>query len=368
MRMMSTQSIYGFGSDKLPEEQWIELRKQAKRQRIASNAAVSAASLDMEIRVELIHRFEAGVPVPLRPPIWRELRLSGATNLGVLHDKILSPVMGWTRNYHGYFYTDYSDGSLWAPIGKSDAIDMMHVQMQVIDALDPFETALYQIISEGGRLGYTYDLGDQFKHLITCTKVFSRAESTGRVTVVGGAMRCPNEDGNGNSSYQEHVLDKLHDPSALAAACRERSRSMNCTNGRFDPYEFDVAECQAALDEVLGSKASSRSGSKKFAHQFGGFPSADLFAPGPGQKAAPSVAGMEGLVESLNVRPDRKKERLCAACGSPHNLSACAKCKSTFYCGKPCQAKDWGAHKRICKTLAEERAAFKQTKKSACSS
>ena len=71
-------------------------------------------------------------------------------------------------------------------------------------------------------------------------------------------MRCPNEDGTGNSCYKAEVLDVLDDPQALplAAACRKRSRSMNCTNG----------ECQAALDKVLGSKASSRYGSNKFAH------------------------------------------------------------------------------------------------------
>jgi len=157
MRHMTTQSMYGFGNDKTPEEQWIELRKQAKRQQIACNAAVSAASQDMEIRVELINGFEPspvqGMPIPLSPRIWREFRLSGATNLGILHDKILSPVMGWTRNYHGYFYTDLSDGSIWAPIGRCDAIDMMHVNLHVIAALDPFETALYQILSEGGRAG-----------------------------------------------------------------------------------------------------------------------------------------------------------------------------------------------------------------------
>lgn len=169
---------------------------------------------------------------------------------------------------------------------------------------------------------YTYDLGDQFQHLITCNKVFSSAESTGRVAVLGGAMRCPNEDGNGNDRYQEEVLDELDNPAALAAACRARSRSMNCKNGRFDPHEFDVAARQAAVDEAMGSKASSGAGCKKFVHHLGGVPcAADMSLPGPGQKAAPKVQGLEGLVESINVRPDRKEERLCAACGSPHNLS-----------------------------------------------
>ena len=379
IRKMQTQSFYdtSFGgglSCKTPEQQWVELRKEAKRRQIKSRAAMLAAMsdvppLDMEIRIELFHRFEAGVHVPLSPPIWRELRVSGSTNLGVFQDKILSPVMGWTRNYHGFFFTDYRDGTLWSPIGKSDAIDMMHVHLHVIDALDPFETELRHILAAGGQLGYTYDLGDQFQHLITCKKVLSAAESTGRCTVLAGAMRCPDEDGHGNSCYQEEVLDLLDDDetpnAALSAACQKRSRSMNCTNGRFDPFDFSVDACQAALNAALGSKASAQAGSKKFLHVFdpaaaaaSHFNQVEL-----GQKPAPAVEGMEGLVESVNVRPDLRAERLCAACGSPHNLAACAKCRSTFYCSKSCQRADWDSHKRACKAQAEDRAAFKQAKK-----
>ena len=66
--------------------------------------------------------------------------------------------------------------------------------------------------------------------------------------------------------------------------------------------------------------------------------------------------------------PRKKKGKTMRSCGSPHNLSACAKCKSTFYCNKPCQAKDGGMHKSTCKAQGEDRAAFEQTKKSASGS
>lgn len=119
----------------------------------------------------------------------------------------------------------------------------------------------------------------------------------------------------------------LDHPAELAAACRARLPSMNCTNGRFDPYEFDVAECQASLEEALATKTSSGKGCKKIAHTLDGVPGftllSDPFAPGPGQRAAPNVKGVKGLVESINVRPDRRGQRLCASCGSPHNLSVC---------------------------------------------
>lgn len=136
--------------------------------------------------------------------------MSGGINLGMFQDKVLGPVVGWTRNYHTYYFSDFTDGSLWCPIGKSSAFDMMHVSMHVTDALDPFETKLHEILKEpGARIGYTYDLGDQFEHLITCTKVLSADESTGAATVLAGAMRCPNEDGHGNQTYQMEVLSSL---------------------------------------------------------------------------------------------------------------------------------------------------------------
>jgi len=272
-RQMNLSACYGRGGiEKTPEQQWVAVRKEAKRNQLSTSSSESALC-DLEIRIELVHGFERGVPKTLMPPIWREMRLSGDINLGVFQDKVLSPVIGWTRNYHGYYFTDLSDGCLWCPIGTSTAIDMMHVALHVVDALDPFETKLHELLTEpGARIGYTYDLGDRFEHVITCTKVLSAAESTGAATVLAGAMRCPNEDGNGNSVYQEEVLDMLGQSAdcplgpACAAACKERSKSMNCATGEFDPYEFSVASCQDALGEALSSKASAQSGTKKFIH------------------------------------------------------------------------------------------------------
>lgn len=35
--------------------------------------------------------------------------------MGILADKVISPVMGWTRNYHAHTFTDFTDGSLFGP-------------------------------------------------------------------------------------------------------------------------------------------------------------------------------------------------------------------------------------------------------------
>jgi hypothetical protein len=40
----------------------------------------------------------------LNPPVWRRFKVSAHVNLDLFHDKILAPIMGWTRNYHTYSF------------------------------------------------------------------------------------------------------------------------------------------------------------------------------------------------------------------------------------------------------------------------
>jgi hypothetical protein len=43
--------------------------------------------------------------------------------LNTFADKVIIPIMGWVRNFHGYVFTDRRDGSNFGPKG-SDAIDI----------------------------------------------------------------------------------------------------------------------------------------------------------------------------------------------------------------------------------------------------
>ena len=67
----------------------------------------------------------------------------------------------------------------------------------------------------------------------------------------------------------------------------------------------------------------------------------------------------------MSTRPDRREERVCATCGSPKNLSSCAKCKSIFYCGAACQREHWKTHKADCARLLAEYRIYKKEKKKA---
>lgn len=63
--------------------------------------------------------------------VWRRVKISGGLSLAVLADKIITPLMGWTRNYHAHLWTDFKDGSVFGPkvkrviaeVVKNDGVD-----------------------------------------------------------------------------------------------------------------------------------------------------------------------------------------------------------------------------------------------------
>jgi MYND finger len=78
--------------------------------------------------------------------------------------------------------------------------------------------------------------------------------------------------------------------------------------------------------------------------------------------------GLVGLSDEADKEPLRASARVsnagrsgsCSSCFKSAveldlKLMACARCKSAHYCSKECQAKDWGVHKKVCKTLKELR-------------
>lgn len=125
-------------------------------------------------------------------------------------------------------------------------------------------------------------------HKLECIKEIAYTEGDelfGKVTVLYGSMRCPDEDGGGGSDYQENVVALMNgrrkNPSNKSLglkdsnACHEQIKAMN-VHGFFDPLDFSVAKCQAAVQAALQSKISSREGSKQVGMPQGASPLASL--------------------------------------------------------------------------------------------
>lgn len=65
----------------------------------------------------------------------------------------------------------------------------------------------------------------------------------------------------------------------------------------------------------------------------------------------PSRRIIERLEQKVIMNKGNKNDTqtpACVKCGKKDNLMACAKCKTTQYCGRECQKADWKLHKVLC--------------------
>jgi hypothetical protein len=348
---------------------------------------------DLIIRIALVQDDDR----ELNPSIWRRVRVSSDVHLDVLHDKILTPVMGWTRNHHTYIFwdddVDNSDGVVYSEM-ETGANDAMHLHTGDKRAEDASELKLRDLLSEeGDTCHYTRDLGDGWRHLLTVERVVYGPDVTGAVELLDGTMRCPDEDGEGCRYYQDEILDHFNqvkqnphddDPARWLAGklYTQQKRSAFNVMGRFRVDDFDLEKHRAALTNALHSRASTMS--SKYSNNtktsmFLGDRSPFVKIPkGSGRlmfthnyEIAPRCGGGSGegfrkIVESIATKADELSHSLCWTCGSPGAVAGatpctkllhCGSCKVALYCNTTCQKKDWkSCHKgSSCKAEKELR-------------
>ncbi|MCZ4506850.1 plasmid pRiA4b ORF-3 family protein [Streptomyces sp. ActVer] len=172
------------------------------------------------------------------PPIWRRVTLPADTSLGCLHD-IIQVCFGW-HDSHLHSFTEPSSGRQFvdfdAPLDRDPLRDADEESVTVAEVL-PYE---------GGRLEYTYDFGDDWRHRITLEKTLPASASDRRVRCTGGRRAMPYAEDTGGAWGLQAVLDAVADRGALAPepwtdlveTLREEA---------FDPAWFD----RDALDQEL---------------------------------------------------------------------------------------------------------------------
>lgn len=130
-----------------PEHQFVAYLAERKSAALAAaRPALEAAGAfrrDVTLLVELqLTRWRDVQPAP---PTWRRLRLSGGLTLAALHDKVLAPSLGWTRNFHAHLFTDRADGAQFgAPDGQS--VDQMHTYNNGWMVLDGAGTRVAELL------------------------------------------------------------------------------------------------------------------------------------------------------------------------------------------------------------------------------
>lgn len=355
MRRMQTQFLYGElnGKPETPEQQFVEVLKSRKMKALEKERAQtdSLRKCDFILKIQLDDL-----------PVWRRVRVSGGMSLPTFQDKVLTPVVGWVRNYHAYLFTDQRDGALFGP-KESTAIDMMHMALVGWDFLDDSKYELCRLLThQCAILEYLYDLGDRWDHTITLEEIIPEEQSTGKCVLMSGEGGCPPEDAHGNFRYGENVIKAWTKGSAKVRkalqADPEQSNALNYKGRKFDPFAFDLEEAARRLADAIASRNSVRFGAKHFIYPvvpgatslFGG----DDLQKGQHVKKTPMNPGgcMECepfMEEVIGDAPDDLALSICAHCGNPHNLRRCMGCLKESYCGQECQRGHWKVHKRACR-------------------
>jgi hypothetical protein len=94
--------------------------------------------------------------------------------------------MGWIRHYHAYKFTDKREGACIGPT-SSTAVDVMHIWKDGFAFIDDTEVKLGQILQNvGDKMGYVYDLGDHWRHVITVEEILPAEQSTGECICLDG--------------------------------------------------------------------------------------------------------------------------------------------------------------------------------------
>ena len=124
-----------------------------------------------------------------KPPIWRRLEVNADISLQTMHE-LIQTLFDWAGYHLHVFETEYGD------YGNGD---------EDLDHRDPASVTLEQILrDEGAKLGYMYDFGDGWEHLIKLEKVLP--PEPGLVPrCTAGKREAPPEDSGGIWSFEENA-------------------------------------------------------------------------------------------------------------------------------------------------------------------
>jgi hypothetical protein len=172
----------------------------------------------------------------IKPPVWRQILMSGDSNLYDVHMAI-QVTMGWMDSHLHAFNIDgkrYSDPRAMEDYENEDRLKL---------------TAL--IKSGITKFRYVYDFGDNWEHDVAIEEAPS-ANSATLPTCVAGARHCPPEDCGGPWGYEELVA-VLADP-----AHPDHGEQKEWIGEDFDPEYFSLSDADAMLAKSFRRKTSAR--------------------------------------------------------------------------------------------------------------
>ncbi|WP_051450273.1 plasmid pRiA4b ORF-3 family protein [Actinospica robiniae] len=155
-------------------------RPAAYRSGKSPAASDAAASRIYRLRIDL---------KGAKPPIWRRVEVPGDLTLAGLHE-VIQTVFEWEGSHLHVFETplgEFGDGDV--------ALGHRHDGEVTVD----------QILQGNAKIGYVYDYGDYWEHVIRVESVKEPEPGTVYPRCIGGRRAAPPEDCGGMARYQDSL-------------------------------------------------------------------------------------------------------------------------------------------------------------------
>lgn len=191
-------------------------QRGARKQRQGSLPPLAGAAYQLNIALR-----------DVRPEVWRRIVVPADVTLDVLH-RAVQAAMGW----------DDAHLHVWDIAGAEYGVPDPDW-----DVVPESEVAVADVCSEGARLQYTYDLGDDWEHDITVERLLSPDEAGEVPRCDAGAGACPPEDIGGVPGYSE-LVDAL---SGRRPGASDRGRELADVFDGFDRERFDPRQATRRL-------------------------------------------------------------------------------------------------------------------------
>jgi hypothetical protein len=169
----------------------------------------------------------------IEPTIWRSVLVKADIGLHELH-RVIQMLFQW-YDYHLYRF-DIGERGFEAPEEESEEEDSTRAMLGLLG------------LNTGDTFEYTYDFGDDWRHLIEVEGIETLSDRALLPWVLDGARRGPPEDCGGPYRYSEIQWLRQR---PLEDLDEDDQETVEWLGGEFDPEEFSLA--QARHDLMLAS-------------------------------------------------------------------------------------------------------------------
>lgn len=191
------------------------------------------------------------VLVDTDPAIWRRVDVPLDANLKIIHN-VIQGAMGWL-DYHLWEF-EAGDKRYGIPDPDWPADNLFAAQ----------NIKLKNLLDRGVRqLVYTYDMGDNWEHVIAIEAVEDGQPGVKYPRYVDGARRAPPEDVGGTPGFEaflEAVGDPRHPQHGEATAWHH-----GCYGEPFDPATIDELTAKLRIGDIAKRRAAGKASQAKAA-------------------------------------------------------------------------------------------------------